>query len=49
MYEMSPQLKFARLIKTLDKKGLEALLEKLKAEEAPLGMIMAVVKEYGTR
>lgn len=48
-YKVSPQLRFAKLIKTLDKPGLEQLFKRLKAEEAPLGMIMAVSKEYATR
>lgn len=49
MYETTPQLQFKRKLASLDKAGLKLLLEKLKAEDAPLGMIMAVAKEYGAR
>lgn len=47
--KISPQLQFAKKIKVLSKEGLAELFEKLKAEEAPLGMLMAVSREYAKR
>lgn len=47
--KLSPQLEFMRKIKNLSKDDLKVLFDKLKEEEAPLGMIMAVSKEYTGR
>ena len=49
VYEVSDKLKFINKMKSLNKEQLAELFEQLKAEEAPLGMIMAVSKEYATR
>lgn len=43
------RLEFKKKVAWLDKEGLAALLERLKQEQAPLGMIMFVAKEYGKR
>jgi len=47
--KLSPQLEFMRKIKALGRDDLAVLFEKLKEEQAPLGMIMAVSKEYVSR
>lgn len=48
-YNISPQLQFKRKLNSLNKEQLAELLERLKAEEAPLGMVIATAKAYGQR
>lgn len=48
-YKKSPQLEFKQKLQALDKESLGTLFEQLKAEEAPLGMLMAISREYATR
>ena len=40
---------FIEKVQQLDKDDLKVLFDKLKAEEAPLGMIMFVGKEYAKK
>jgi len=48
-YTKSPELEFKQKLASLDKESLKVLFEELKAEEAPLGMLMAVSREYTSR
>lgn len=49
MYAKSPQLEFKQKLRSLSKPELKELFDKLKAEEASLGAIMAVSAEYTNR
>lgn len=43
------RMAFASRVRSLDKESLKELFDQLKAEEAPLGMIMFVSSEYAKR